>query len=242
MSRVLSGLCLTHKRLIISSKQTCRYSTMIKKKQHWYRIGIGCCSVFWVSESDCFWKNGISLFCGGRSIDKQCGEAFINIEIHIKARHIEGQGGPTILSLTPVMHAHGLVARESLPAPLLDLWGHQRACTGEETGLMRRSALCIWQDFIPFRCASSRAASPGCYRTSPLSHIHSCRGHGEGQRFKGWGGADNKGEAAVPSHSVYSAYVRNTGLNPNDYFLFPLYWLCLKKQQKDPPKTYFFLF
>ncbi len=54
--------------------------------------------------------------------------------------------------------------------------GHQRACTGKRP--VSRGEACSaskqrrWWGSIRFRCASSHAASPGCFSAPPLSHTH----------------------------------------------------------------------
>ncbi len=127
-----------------------------------------------------------------------------------------GWPGPRVQQLT------SLAARKSLYAPFLDLWGHQRACT------MKRPVSRQWWGSIWFRCASSHAASPGCFSTPPLSHAHSHREPGEGRWIR-----DRvvmiRGEAANSLQYVcYSMVPTSYGKSPYRWYLDGAVLLILK--------------
>ncbi len=95
-------------------------------------------------------------------------------------RHSKGLDGPASWPDGRVMGAVSSgpwvrqLASSSLNAPFLDPRGHQRACTGEDTGLSRRdSSIYSGSDEAPFTSGVPHHTPPALAVSTPLlSHTH----------------------------------------------------------------------
>ncbi len=118
---------------------------------------------------------------------------------------LDGTGQPGILARRPYygcsfVRTAGTAAHVSGGTEVSPR-GHQRACTGKRPvsrGEARSASKQLrWWGSIRFRCASSHAASPGCFIAPPLSHTHTHLSSLVKGGEIGQGDDDNKGGGSL---------------------------------------------